>query len=79
MGKKLPVITLAAREDAARLAGLSGNVTLALADVAGAIREGLLAMSCAAGLVVMNEIMQTELTGKIGPKGKHLDERVAIP
>jgi putative transposase len=77
MGKKLPVITLAEREEAARLAGLSGEVTLALADVASSVREGLLAMCCAAGLAVLSEIMQAEMVAKLGPKGKHLPERVA--
>lgn len=77
MGKKLPVITLAEREEATRLAGLPGEVTLALADVAAAVREGLLAMSCAAGLAVMHELMQAELAAKIGPKGKHLTARTA--
>jgi transposase-like protein len=77
MGKKLPLITLAERTDAAQLAELPGEVTLALADVAATMRDGLLAMSCAAGLAVMNEIMHAELTGKLGPKGKHLPERPA--
>jgi hypothetical protein len=68
MSKKLPVITLAEREEAARLAGMNGEVRLALADVAATVREGLLAMRCAAGLAVMHEIMQAELTRRVGPK-----------
>ena len=75
MSKKLPVVTLAEREEAARLAGLNGEVTLALADVAATVREGLLAMSCAAGLAVMSELMRAELTERVGPKGKHLANR----
>lgn len=77
MGKKLPVITLAEREEAARLAELSGQVSVGLAGIATSIREGLLAMSCAAGLAVMSELMQAELAAKIGTKGKHLAERTA--
>lgn len=76
MGKKLPLITVADREEVARLAGLSGEVNVALADVASTLREGLLAMSCAAGLAVMSEVMQAELTDRIGPKGKHVTDRI---
>ena len=61
MKKKLPVVTLAEREEAARLEGLPGEVTLALADIAATIREGLMAMSCSAGLLAAVEIMQAEI------------------
>lgn len=75
MGKKVPVITVAEPAQAARLAGLPGEVSLALADIAGTIREGLLALSCAAGLTVMNEIMHAEMIAKLGPRGKHQADR----
>ena len=75
--KKLPVVTVAEREEAARLADLPAEATVAMADVAGAIKEGLLAFSCAAGLVVMAQLMEEELTTKVGPKGRHDSERRA--
>jgi hypothetical protein len=56
MKKKLPVVTVGEREEAARLEGLPGEVTLALADIVGAMREGLMAMSCTAGLPAVIEI-----------------------
>ena len=59
---------VAAAEEAARLADLPLEATVALAEVAGAIKDGLLAFSSAAGLVVMAQLMQTELTERIGKK-----------
>jgi putative transposase len=76
MKKKLPVITLAKREEAARLEGLPGEVTLALADMAATMRDGLMAMSCSAGLLVVAEIMQAEITALAGQKGRHDPERI---
>jgi len=76
MTKKVPVVTVAERDEAARLAGLPVEATLALTDVAGAIREGLLAFSAATGLLVMRQMMEGELTARIGPKHAKLPDRV---
>lgn len=62
---------------AAAASSLPGEVTVAFADVAGAIREGLLAFSCSAGLLVVQQIMAEEMTAKVGPKGRHLPDRAA--
>ena len=43
MKKKLPVVTVAEVEEADRLADLPLEATIALAEVAGAVKEGLLA------------------------------------
>ncbi|MGC9962959.1 MAG: IS256 family transposase [Acidimicrobiales bacterium] len=76
MNKKVPVVTVAAREEAAELEGLPEEVTVVLADVAGAIRDGLLAFASATGLLVMGQMMEAELTERIGPKhAKMGDER----
>jgi putative transposase len=75
--RKLPVVAVADRDEAARLEGLSAEATIALADVAATIREGLLALSCTAGLLVLDQLMAEELTVKVGPKGKHDAERTA--
>ena len=75
--KKLPVITVAHREEVARLAELPAEATVALQDVAQAIRDGLMALCCSAGLAVVAQLMEAELTDKVGPKGRHDPERVA--
>jgi putative transposase len=77
MKKKLPVVSIAAREEAARLADLPAEATLALQDLAGAIKDGLMAFCCSAGLAVVSQIMEEELTEKAGPKGRHDPERSA--
>jgi transposase-like protein len=75
MKKKLPVITLAPREEAARLENLPGEVTIALADIASAARDGLMALSCTAGLCVLQAILEAEVSDVAGPKGRHNPER----
>lgn len=75
--KKLPVVAVAEREEAARVAELPVEVSVAMADVAGAIREGLMAFCCSAGLLAVSQIMNEEMTTKVGPKGRHDPDRVA--
>ena len=59
MGKKIPVVTVAEPEGAARLAGLPLEATVALADVASAIKDGLLAFASAThGLQVKNRVLR---------------------
>ncbi len=78
MKKKLPVMPAAAREaEAASAASLSVEARLPLAELEGAIREGLMAFSCAAGLAVIAEMMEAERTRIVGPRGKHDPGRVA--
>ncbi|MGO9334229.1 MAG: hypothetical protein ACLQCU_09320 [Acidimicrobiales bacterium] len=50
MSKQVAVAIVARADEAAELEGLPGEVTLALAEVAGAMREGLLAFASATGL-----------------------------
>lgn len=76
--KKLLVVKLADRDEAAAVAeGLPEGVTVALDDVAGAIRDGLMAFCCSAGLLAVSQIMNEEVTAKVGPKGKHDPDRTA--
>ncbi len=77
MKKKLPVVTVAERDEAARLADLPAEATVALEDLAGAIKDGFMAFCCSAGLAVVGEIMAAEMTEKAGPKGCHDRERTA--
>jgi putative transposase len=71
-------VKLADREAAAAVAeGLPAEVTIALDDVAGAIRDGLLAFCASAGLLAVSQIMNEEMTAKVGLKGRHDPDRVA--
>ena len=65
--------------EAAELDGLSlpGEVQLGLDDLAGSVREGLLALSVGVGLKVLEELLAEELSAVVGPKGKHDPARTA--
>jgi hypothetical protein len=65
-------LKVAHRDEAADVAeSLPEEVTIALGDVAGAIREGLTVFCCRAGLLAVSEIMNKEMTAKAGSKGRH--------
>ncbi len=66
--KKVPVVKITTPDAAGELAGLPLEATVAMADVAAAMREGLLAFSTAAGLVVMQQMLTEELASIVGPK-----------
>jgi putative transposase len=66
--KKVPVVKITAPDEAAELAGLPLSATVAMADVAASMREGLLAFATSAGLVVMQQMLTTELTSIVGAK-----------
>jgi transposase-like protein len=53
------------------------TVSVALAELAGQMREGLLALAVGAGLQVMAAIMEEEVTAVCGPKGHQDPERTA--
>ena len=74
MKKKVPVVEVADAEEAARVSDLPLEATVALAEVAGAVKDGLLAFASATGLVVMAQMMQIEMEGRIGPKHAKLGE-----
>jgi transposase-like protein len=76
--KTVPTVRLADPSDPAALPELPEEVRLALTDIAGAAREGLLAMSVAAGLAVMQTMFEAEVTAVAGPKGKHDPDRAAV-
>lgn len=77
MVKKVPVVKIATPEAAVDFgSAVPLEATVAFADVAAAMREGLLAMSAAAGLVVMQQMLTAELSGIVGPKHAKLAERV---
>ena len=56
---------------------LPEEVQLSLAEIAGAAKEGLLALAVGTGLAVLHEAMAHEVTLLVGPKGRHDAERSA--
>jgi len=54
------------------------TVTLAMADLAETVREGLLALAVGVGFGVMDVMMEESVTDLCGPKGVHDPERVAL-
>jgi putative transposase len=76
--KTVPTVRLADTTDAAALPDLPEEIALAMADVAGAAREGLMAMSVAAGMAVMAAMFEAEIAEACGPKGKHDPSRAAV-
>ena len=57
---------------------LPGGVQEALGELAGAAKEGLLALSVGVGLGVLHELMEAEVDEVVGPKGKHARDRTAV-
>src|ERR1700760_75834 len=76
--KTVPTIRVADSTDTVVLADLPEEIALAMSDIASAAREGLLAMSVAAGMAVMAAMFEAESTEACGPKGKHNPDRVAV-
>ena len=68
MKKKVPVVRVVRPDVAALLPGMASETTIALAQIADTMREGLLAFTTAAGLAVFRSLLDEELTGLIGPK-----------
>lgn len=77
MTKKVPVVTVAEPQEAARLSDLSLEATVVLADVAGAIKQGLLGLCADAGLMVLAQMLDAEMTERVGPKHAKLAGREA--
>jgi putative transposase len=80
----VPTLRVVSKSDApAQLDELGGSdlpaeMRLALTDIAGVAREGLLAVSVAAGMAVMQAMFNAEITAVCGPKGKHDSDRAAV-
>ena len=63
---------------AGRIERLPQRVQDALGELAGAAKEGLLALSVGVGLGVLHELMEAEVDEVVGPKGKHDPDRAAV-
>jgi putative transposase len=57
---------------------LPEQVTIALAELAGAAREGLLALAVGTGLGVLGELLAADVDGLVGLKGRHNPDRAAV-
>lgn len=75
---KVSTLRVVSKDRALQLPDLNEDVRLALGEAAVSAREGLLAMSVATGLKVMHAMMQAEITGLAGPKGRHNPDRGAM-
>ena len=62
----------------AKFDALPARVQEALGELAGAAKEGLLALSVGVGLGVLTELMAEEVDDVVGPKGRHDVERRAV-
>ncbi len=54
------------------------QVSVAMDEIAADMCEGLLALAVGAGLQVMGQLMETDVTAACGAKGKHNPDRAAI-
>jgi len=57
---------------------LPDRVTIALAELAGAAREGLLALAVGTGLGVLGSLLEADVERLAGPKGRHNPDRAAV-
>ena len=53
------------------------RVSIAMDEIAADMREGLLALAVGAGLQVMQQLMEADVTAACGPRGKHDPDRTA--
>jgi putative transposase len=61
-----------------RIERLPRRVQDALGELAGAAKEGLMALSVGVGLGVLHELMEAEVDEVVGPKGRHIPDRTAV-
>ena len=64
--KNVAAVRLVERDEAAEVVELPEELRVSLAGIAGVAREGLLAMGATVGLMVMHEMMNAEMTAKVG-------------
>ena len=57
---------------------LPEQVTVAVAELASAAREGLLALAVGTGLQVLEVMLEEEVARLVGPKGRHNPDRTAV-
>jgi hypothetical protein len=76
--KTLPAVRFRWHHRRGGLPNLPEETQLAMSDIAGAVRAGLMAMSIAAEMAVMAAMFDAEIARACGPKGKHDPQRAAV-
>jgi len=71
-------VQVVAQDELSGLGDLPEALSVALADIVGVAREGLLALSVATGMSVMQAMFEAEVTAVAGVKGKHDPARTAV-
>jgi len=71
-------VHVVAQDELPRLGDLPEALSVALADIVGVAREGLLALSVATGMSVMQAMFEAEVTAVAGLKGRHDPARTAV-
>jgi hypothetical protein len=59
-------------------ASVPEQVSVVLGELAGELREGLLALAVGTGLQVMAALMEADITAVCGPRGRHDLDRAAV-
>jgi transposase-like protein len=59
-------------------AAVPDEVLVSLGEIAESAREGLLALAVGAGMQVMYAMLDADVAALVGPKGRHLADRVAV-
>jgi len=62
----------------ASVVAIPEQVSVAMAEIAENMSEGLLALAVGAGLQVMQTLMEADVTAQAGPKGRHNPDRAAV-
>jgi putative transposase len=65
-------------DSSANEVAVPATVTVAMGEIAGDMREGLLALAVGAGLQVMATLMAADVAAVAGPRGKHDPDRVGV-
>lgn len=71
-------VQVVAQDELPELGDLPEALSVALGDIVGVAKEGLLALSVATGLSVMQAMFEAEVTAVAGPKGRHDPARTAV-
>jgi len=71
-------VQVVAQDELPGLGDLPEALSVALADIVGVAREGLLALSVATGMSVMQAMFEAEVTAVAGLKGRHDPVRTAV-
>ena len=75
--KKVHLVEVEATGDVAKRGALPEQVQLSLLEIGGTAKEGLMALAVGAGLAVLHECMEHQVTEVVGPKGRHDPDRTA--